>query len=363
MPQNLYAASREWATRPDDQRFETLDALHRAVLNRRSLSTQYPVPMSAVSVQADGSEIFVSTPLNEMVPTNWSFGQLCKRVGAPPAYLAELPAELVVRNLAHGIELHQDEEVQVYVASDTGTQRLMAATSDKYTRIYDEEIVAWIKRSTEGKSWILPLANPVGVYTGRPATLEEGGRPAGAYASDRDVFIFMVDPGNPVTLGDEVLYRGFFAANSEVGDRSFSVTTFLYRVVCGNHIVWGAEDVRQFRQIHIGNRAGERARIQLGQILDQYRNRGTAEITAGIRKAMEFNVGKDRDEAVAWLRAKGFTKKLAEDATLLAETQMGGCGTLWQVHNGLTAAAQKIPHRDLRTALEKQAGDLLDLAA
>ncbi len=52
------------------------------------------------------------------------------------------------------------------------------------------------------------------------------------YASDRDVFIFLVDDRNPISFeADGVkrnLFRGFMVWNSEVGSHRFGLMTFLY---------------------------------------------------------------------------------------------------------------------------------------
>ena len=73
---------------------------------------------------------------------------------------------------------------------------------------------------------------------------------AGLYASDRDVFMFLIDEDHPIEVRNERLSRGLFIWNSEVGKSSFGLTTFLYRYVCGNHIVWGAENVKEIRIRH-----------------------------------------------------------------------------------------------------------------
>ncbi len=68
------------------------------------------------------------------------------------------------------------------------------------------------------------------------------------YASDRDVFIFLVDKRNPVAVhvGSEVrrLFRGFMVWNSNVGHHRFGMLTFLYDYVCDNRMVHGAREMK-----------------------------------------------------------------------------------------------------------------------
>jgi hypothetical protein len=83
---------------------------------------------------------------------------------------------------------------------------------------------------------------------------------AGSTPARRTSSRFMVDDDRRIfeTLPGGGLSRGFFISNSEVGDASFSLTTFLYQYVCGNHMVWGAQGVKNIRIPHIGD-ADERA--------------------------------------------------------------------------------------------------------
>src|SRR5437773_2153478 len=62
-----------------------------------------------------------------VVPTHWSFGQLCTLVGAPTSYLRQLPAALSAINLQHGLLAHRGELVKTLEA-DNGRVELRAVT-------------------------------------------------------------------------------------------------------------------------------------------------------------------------------------------------------------------------------------------
>jgi hypothetical protein len=60
------------------------------------------------------------------------------------------------------------------------------------------------------------------------------------FASDRDLFIFLVDDLNPIQIGTvknkvsgldepDILFRGFYITNSEVGKSSLKIATFYLR--------------------------------------------------------------------------------------------------------------------------------------
>ena len=87
-------------------------------------------------------------------------------------------------------------------------------------------------------NWQVPAASYADANPKRATTL---------YGSDRDVFIFLVDPDNPIEHGEDTLFRGFYTWNSEVGAATFGLATFLYRFVCDNRIIWGAQDFKELR--------------------------------------------------------------------------------------------------------------------
>src|SRR6476469_9509638 len=73
--------SSEWFSRPADQRYLSLNELARTVCDRAERSR------TRLALMLPGSD----TPV---APTHWSFGQLASQVGAPAAYLRQLPAAL-----------------------------------------------------------------------------------------------------------------------------------------------------------------------------------------------------------------------------------------------------------------------------
>ena len=58
------------------------------------------------------------------------------------------------------------------------------------------------------------------------------------YASDRDVFLFLVDDHNPIEAGrlpdgsPDLYFRGFYCWNSEVGAKTLGMASFYLRAVC-----------------------------------------------------------------------------------------------------------------------------------
>src|SRR5438128_10853898 len=70
------------------------------------------------------------------------------------------------------------------------------------------------------------------------------------------MFLFLVD-GNrdlddPTDRTNAGLFRGFILRNSEVGAAALTLDVFLFRAVCGNHIIRGFQQVAGFRRRHGG---------------------------------------------------------------------------------------------------------------
>ncbi|MET4448519.1 hypothetical protein ABIB75_006829 [Bradyrhizobium sp. GM2.2] len=138
-----------------------------------------------------------------VAPTHWSFGQLCTLVGAPTSYLRQLPAALSGINLQHGLLTHRAELVKTLEA-DNGRVELRAVTGPDYGRIWHHELVAAVMKiagnGTGDTRWKVPgvldwstmTHNPFVDVTKDTTTL---------YASDRDVFLFLVDDTNPIEAG------------------------------------------------------------------------------------------------------------------------------------------------------------------
>jgi hypothetical protein len=91
----LTAASTQWATRPADQRFTSLTALHAHVSTVRDRSHAKALSsraLTAVPVDGDHRVLAVVGPNGGPVDvTHWAFTQLAQRAGAPAGYLRESP--------------------------------------------------------------------------------------------------------------------------------------------------------------------------------------------------------------------------------------------------------------------------------
>jgi hypothetical protein len=367
----IMTASREWASRPDDQRFLTLADLKAKVRQRKaeSWTNAMTTDNMTVTFDDDAGTLGLKVPRTgvagevELGPTNWAFGQLAGFAGAPTKYLREkLPPSLAAMCLQFGLDHNPIRDQALVLAQSNGQHTVRSLTSTSYGRIWDIDVVEGVERANALGNWVVPAASYKAANPKRATTL---------YASDRDVFIFLVDPAHPIETGKEVLFRGFFVSNSEVGSATFSLTTFLYRFVCDNRIVWGASDVKELKIRHIGG-ALERFQEEGVKALAEYATASPRDLVGAIEAARRKEVEvkpkdsspKSRKESVAeWMQKRGFTKKQAVESVTRAEEEEGQAASVWDLVQGATAYARSIPYTDERVAVEKLAGKLMDTVA
>ena len=361
----LGQASREWATRPDDQRFLTMDELRDSVEQRRLESWTLASGVKNLRAQAVEDRGLVIDAYDPTVgetrslePTNFAFGQLAQYASAPAAYLRKLPTQLAAINLQWGIENMPIRDDALVLGQTNGDDRLRAMTSTSYGRIWDIDVVQAVERAIDGGTWTVPAASYTATNPRRATTL---------YASDRDVFLFLVDDQHPIEVSGETLFRGFMVWNSEVGAATFGIATFLYRFVCDNRMIWGATDVQELRIRHTGG-APDRFGYEGAQYLERYANESTDRVVTAIRAADQYEVDKKPDETYesAWdtfLRRNGFTATQSQNAVNAAVAEEGEARSLWDIVNGVTASARSITHTNERVDLETKAGRLMERVA
>ncbi len=249
--QRVGRVSSEWFSRPDDERYLSLPDLYASVRTRAECATARTVESGAIRVEVsrnDTERLALIVPGRDapVAPTHWSFGQLSSLVGAPASYLRELPAPLAAINLQHGLLSHRAELVKTLEAND-GRVELRAVTGPDYGRIWDHELVGAVMKlagdGTGDTRWKVPgvldwstmTHNPYVDVTKEMTTL---------YASDRDVFLFLVDDTHPIEAGrlpngePDLFFRGFYAWNSEVGSKTLGIASFYLRAVCANRCLW-----------------------------------------------------------------------------------------------------------------------------
>jgi hypothetical protein len=138
-------ASNQWATRPDDQRFTSLDELLAHTQHQRSISRGMALPSRSIhAAPVEGDEtrkqlVVVGPDGAPTVPTNWAFGQLAGRVQAPAGYLRTLPADLAADALNYGLFKRPVEDMGVLLRQNGGSE-LAAVTGPNYGRVWNADV-------------------------------------------------------------------------------------------------------------------------------------------------------------------------------------------------------------------------------
>ncbi|KAJ8138784.1 hypothetical protein OY671_008003, partial [Metschnikowia pulcherrima] len=140
------------------------------------------------------------------------------------------------------------------------------------------------------------------------------------YASDRDVFSFLVDDTHPIEAGKspngepDLYFRGFYCWNSEVGSKSSGIATFYLRAVCMNRNSWGVEN---FEEINIRHSkfAANRFAHEATPALEHFADSSPRTFVDGIKQARERIVARKDDDREDFSRKRGFSK--AETAKII----------------------------------------------
>ena len=367
--------SSEWFSRPDDERYLSLTDLHDAVRRRADCAQTRTVESRAVRVEAsrdDAERLALMVPgrSEPVTPTHWSFGQLCSLVGAPTSYMRQLPAPLAGINLQHGLLSHRGELLKTLEA-DNGRVELRAVTGPDYGRIWDHELTAAVMKiagnGTGDTRWKVPgvldwatmTHNPFVDVTKETTTL---------YASDRDVFLFLVDDTNPIEAGrladgsPDLYFRGFYCWNSEVGSKTLGIASFYLRAVCMNRNLWGVENFEQITIRH-SKFAAQRFAHEATPALTSFANSSASPFIAGIKAARERIVARTEEDRDSFLRKRGFSKS---ETSKIIETVLHEEGhppeSVFDFVQGITALARGKAHQDARLELEGKAKRLLEQA-
>ena len=364
--------SSEWFSRPDDERYLSLGALYDAVSARAERATSRTVETRHLRVEADrdgATRLALIMPGRDepVAPTHWSFSQLCGLVGAPAGYLRDLPAPLAAINLQHGLLSHRAELMKT-LETDDGRVELRAVTGPDYGRIWDHELVAAVRKiagdGTGDTRWKVPGLLDWSTMTHNPF-VEVTKDTTTLYASDRDVFLFLVDDAHPIEAGrlpngePDLYFRGFYCWNSEVGSKTLGMASFYLRAVCMNRNIWGAEGFQEISIRH-SKFAARRFVHEAAPALERFANASTTPFTNGIRAARETIVARKDEDRETFLRKRGFSKLETGKiiATVLKEEGRPP-ESIFDFVQGITALARDKRQQDARLDLETKAGRLL----
>jgi len=377
------AVSSQWYNRPDDQKFLSLNSMLNFKKVDASRMTSRTVDTHKVKIIGDYDEanpsrgnIFVeytddNNQEHNNLPTNWSFGQLSQLAGAPAGYLRDLPAPIAADCIQWGLKYNRGKELIKVYGNQTQGGELRAATGPDYGRIFDWEILEPIKNLVEdsGGRWKVPgmmtgSRDGMAVYDPEiPVTNET----TTLFASDRDVFVFLVDDRNPIEVGKlangepDLMFRGFYAWNSETGSKTAGIAAMYLRGVCMNRNLWGVENFHEIKIRHT-KFAPDRFAMEARPALQSFANGSTFSFVEGVKAAKDAKIASDDEERLEFLSKRaGLSGRMAKAAAARHLKEEGRpVETVWDAAQAITAIARDVPHQDARIEVERKAGALLD---
>lgn len=375
MSTNLMQASRQWSTRPSDERFVSLLDMQQHFNHIRENSRAVVVESNTLNVIPDPTDdnnkgILVGRePSKAYAPTHWAFGQIAQLAEAPANYLRTLPAPMAADCINYGLHFKRStSQVGALLYRNGGSPLVRAVTGPKYGRIWNADVVSALVKQfgngTDGKFRVPGEFGKAVTVTKDNTTL---------YAGDRDMFVFLADEENRITVPNRrdgkagSLARGFFMWNSEVGAETYGLATFLFDYVCCNRIVWGATDFKEIRIRHTSG-APDRFLNEVRPALMTYANSATANVSQAIADAQKnrIAVGKDKDarnDAVNAFLAQRFGSRTVQAIRTAFELEeQRPIETIWDAVTGVTAYAKGIEWQDARVEMERKAGELLEAA-
>jgi hypothetical protein len=365
--------SSEWFSRPSDERYLSLSDLFAAVRGRTDRSRTRTIESATIRVEAsrdDAERLSLEVPGSEspVAMTHWSFSQLASLVGAPAAYLRQLPAPLAGINLQYGLTSHRAEQVKT-LEVENGRVELRAVTGPDYGRIYDHELVSAVQRiagdGVGDTRWKVPgvLDWSTGIYNPHVDVTEET---TTLYASDRDVFLFLVDDLNPIEAGKlpdgspDLFFRGFYCWNSEVGAKTLGIASFYLRAVCQNRNLWGVEDFEEITIRH-SKYAAARFAHEAAPALTRFANSSPLPFINGVKVARQRIVARNDDDRAEFLRKRGFSKVETAKIIQTVLTEEGHKpASVFDFVQGITAVARGKTHQDARLDFEARAKKLFE---
>lgn len=382
---SIYEPTSQWASRPADERFGSLESARLRAKDDFAISREVPgVRVGDIRAVAEGNELYLNGKREKARISYGAMRNLCQQVGAPHSFLATLPATLTAQNLNYKLsEKDPNENVKLYVMSRPDGLFLRDITSMKYKRIYHHENLDRLINLKNQFGLKVPPARPaVPGQQVRKATQDDviANNEVGCYIqvgddiADAGIYLGQGDPELYVVMmsdrqindgTEKGLFRGIILQASETRGTSQEAETFLLRGICGNHIRWGVKNKTRYNTRHIG-RARQRAADILTFNIKNFLDASASEEEAKINLAKAKKLGNTQDEVVEYLYVRDVaSQKYLKAAYELAEANDADyCDprSVWGMAQGLTRVAQFEKYADARVAVDKAAGKVLAMA-
>ena len=370
-PSLVSTLSRQWASRPLEEKFLSLHELRDKLIQRYETARSFNINsrrLEARAVDGDyrGLQFLNSDNGDTLNSTNWSFSQMAQLAKAPAGYLASLPSPVAAACINWGLARRNVEDVKLLTHGANERQVMTAATGPNYGRVHDADLIAWLCNTFgDGRTGDFVMPGEFG-DSFESIPVERQREQSTIYGSDRNVFVFLADTKNRVEVKNRrdgksgSLARGVMVWNSETGSETIGAAHMLFDFVCFNRNIWGVEGFREVKIRHT-SKAPERWLEEVAPAIealaesDQFKRIDTV-----IQAAQEKRV----DDAAKFL-SRQFEPAQVKAMIQAFEEDEGGrpIETIWDANTAATAYARGIKWQDQRVAIERKAGLILDLVA
>lgn len=378
-------ANRMWRTRPEDTQFDNLYEARDAARTQARTSAEMEFRFSelrpvvtdpssfarydnepakvakgnvALAYQERGNEQLIEF-------SNWSFGQMAGLLGAPAAWLAERPAELLAAELLVDLRgKRADDTTQLYFIPQVDEKPgLLRAATTKYVRLTNERVFnTLLDLVAESNGDWMPAHLAPGNVVNDHGRVGRGKLGKALTLSDRDGWAFLVNPNKPVYGQNEgdVLFPGIAVHNSEVGSANIDFESFLFRSLCTNRSILGLSGTESWSGRHVG-RINERYEAELVPALRALAKAPVDGLQTIITRSRTKEVADSLKGVMAYLKDAGFGTIESRAAYSLAEQEGLNPRSVYGLVQGLTAQYRDLKHQNTRVEREEKASRLYRL--
>lgn len=337
---NLSRASEQLFSREPDECFATLSDLREQCYDQRERSGEHWCKPQSVIPIAKATSISLRLDIGEEFALNdWSFKQLSRLCGVSADTLNRLTPATAAKAIEETLP-SSDRPIQFF----SGTSSMRSVHGISYTRLWNSDLLDVVAKFDSEF---------------HPPNRAFNGHGTGLYAGDQDMFAFLIDDNAWVDIGEDKFAPGLFVWNSETGSRSLGCSTFWYQQICSNHIVWGCEEVNEFKRSHTAS-----VRDGLGEIermiesLVKVKTRRQERFVDMMKRAKTDMLGSDLEEVSKRLRQQGIPMQMIKNAGKV----VGKNHTAFAWVDALTRASGAIKFAGARAALDQKIGGILSMA-
>jgi len=250
MGTTIDVAAKQLFSRPSDELFDDMPSLIDHLRTRESVTKEVHVhdikaiPMQTGDTVELGLEVHSPEGILPAIPTDWAFRSMCSMVKAPANYINRMDPERAAANL--------NEDIKEHFTKGNGTvspvsgNSLRAFYSESYERIPDLTVAERV-HSTATHFGYEPAGRFAGKHIGMAPIRPEA---SGIYGSDRDIFLFILNDERSFEFEDDIYYHCAIVWNSEVTWKKLGWMMCLTRGVCGNHLIWDADEILTSEAVH-----------------------------------------------------------------------------------------------------------------